>query len=273
MWLEPVRVPQAPARLAHFTLAVQACKVRRWAIAREIKLPLDIAQRDQGGLFDDFFWYISPHWWTNLAADAGAVAPAIVTGAPGVGGVLSFGTGATLNNEVAIYSTNAPFLVANNRPLFAEARIQYAEASTNLANIALALSDSATLSDVLVDGGAGPRTTGNNLLLYKVAGGTVWRANARNGTQVGDNVSTTTAGGTPFTILRIEVKDMSSTQMTVTYSVDGVMLRDAQSGQAINHQLNISGSAALRLGLYAKAGGAFSEVLNVDYLAGYQVRF
>lgn len=234
-------------------------------------MPVELSYREQHGFFDDFFWYISPHLWTSLAADIGVTAPTSASNP--TGGQITTSTGATDNNEVAVYTTNAPFLVANNRPILAEARIQYSEAATSAANVALVLSDSSNLSDVLVDNGGGPRTTGNNILIYKVDGETVWRAAARNGTQSTISQSSTTAGGSAFSILRIEVKDMSTTQVTVTYSVDGVMLRDATTGLVINHQLNISGSANMRAGVYLKAGSATSETLLTDYLAAYQVRF
>ena len=36
-----------------------------------------LKNRDQIELWDDFVWYLSPHVWTNLAADAGVTAFAI----------------------------------------------------------------------------------------------------------------------------------------------------------------------------------------------------
>src|SRR5262245_28287935 len=222
----------------------------------------------------------SDRWWdfenftsgsdgvTSLAADAGATA--VVGDADA--GLLALGTGAVLNNEVMVRSTNELFLIANNRPIYAETRLQYAEANVNNANVAFGLGD-AIGADWLVDGGAGPRTTGMQVMIYKVAGASVWRAQARNGTQVSDQASGTTAGGTTFTTLTVEVKDMSTTQATVTYQVDGVPLRDALTGLMINHQLNLAGSTEMRVGVYAKAGSASAETVNVDYMGASQVRF
>src|SRR5262249_28943672 len=73
---------------------------------------------------------------TSLAADAGSSVAAV----DGAGGLVALATGATLNNECCLRSTQALFQVAANRPLFAEARLQYAEASTNLANVAFGVS-------------------------------------------------------------------------------------------------------------------------------------
>jgi hypothetical protein len=238
-------------------------------MGRELKMPPDVSAREQFGFFDDFFWLISPHLWTNLAADAGVTAFAQSDAA---GGVISGATGATDNNEIAIRTTNEVLLVAAGRPILLEARVQYAEAATNAANVAFGAGD-ALGADWLVDNGAGPRTSGNQVLIYKVDGETVWRAQARNGTGVTTSQSSTTAGGSAYQILRIEVKDMSTTQMTVTYSVDGVILKDSTTGQPINHQLNISGSTEMRVGLYAKAGGATSETVLCDYIGAYQVRY
>lgn len=237
-------------------------------MARAVKMPAFLNQRDQYGVEDDFLWYISPHLWTSLAADVGVTAPAQSDAA---GGVVSGATGVTDNNEIAVRTTNELFLVAANRPIVAECRLQYAEANVNAANVAFGLAD-ALGADLLVDNGAGPKTSGNYVLIYKVDGETVWRASARNGTAVTTSQSATTAGGAAYQTLRVEVQDMSSTQVTVCYYVDNVILKDAVTGLPINHQLNIASSTEMRLGAYLKGGSTTSETLNVDYMGGWQVR-
>src|SRR5262245_37842282 len=119
---------------------------------------------------------------TSLAADAGSSVAAV----DGAGGLVALGTGATLANEAMLRSTQELFLVAMNRPLFGEARIQYAEAATNLANVSFGFGD-AIGADWMPDAGGGPRASGNQVMLYKQSGGTVWRCQARNGTQVLDS--------------------------------------------------------------------------------------
>src|SRR5262245_32211208 len=224
-------------------------------------MPGFLLLRDNFDYWQDFYNFTSgSDGVTSLAADAGSSAAV----ADGAGGVLTLGSGATLNNEAAVRSTQALWLPANNRPVVAEARLQYAEAATNQANVAFGLADAAG-ADLLVDGGAGPKVTGTQALIYKVAGGSVWRCQARNGTQVSDSISGTSAGGSNYTTLRVELKDMSTTQATVTYQVDGVPLRDSLSGLQINHQLNYSGALIMRLICYLKAGSATAEGLALDY--------
>src|SRR5262245_14733088 len=205
-------------------------------MAREVKMPYFLLMRDQFEFWRDFENLTTAQdGLTTLVADAGSSA----AGTDGAGGLLVLGTGGTLNNEAAVRSTNELFIVGNNKVLVAEARIQYAEASTNLANIAFGLGDAAG-ADFLLDGGAGPRTSGNQVLIYKVAGETAWRCQARNGTQFTTTLSGTQAGGAAYQTLRIEIHDMSLTQATVYYQVDGVQLRDPNvSVGGINHQLNL----------------------------------
>jgi len=237
-------------------------------LAREVKQPAFIVGRDG---FDK--------WWDfeNFATGTDGVTSALTAGASALAtdalaGVLTLGTGATANNEAVVRSTQALWQIAFNRPLIAECRLQYAEAAVNQANVAFGLADSTGLGWMQA-ASAGPRASGNQVMIYKQGGGTVWRAQSRNGTQVFDQVSTVTAGGTSYTILRVEVKDMSTTQATVTYTVDGVPLRDAVTGIPFSHSLNLAGSALLRVLAYLNCGSATAEGASIDYFGASQVRF
>src|SRR5215471_7866926 len=238
-------------------------------MGREVKMPVFVLGRDNFDFWRDLENFTTAQdGLTSVLTGAGAAVAAI----DGIGGLVTLTTGGVLANEAILRSTQALWQVAANRPLFAECRLQYAEANVNNANVAFGLAD--TVGTGWMQGaGAGPRTSGNQIMIYKAAGGTSWRAQARNGTQVTDSNSTTAAGGTAFTILRVEAHDMSTTQVVCTYSVDGVPLRDATSGLLISHLLNISGSALLRLLTYVQAGSATGEVATADYLGASQVRF
>lgn len=203
---------------------------------------------------------------TTLVADAGSSA-AVGNGA---NGICALGTGATDNNEAMVRSTNALFLPVANREIYARASLQFTEAATNAANVFFGLASSAG-ADLLVDNGAGPRTSGTVVGIYKVDGGTVWRCVTRNGTTVTDTASTVTAGGSAYATLEVILKDAQNGNMAVTFKVNGNYLKDA-NGLNIVHVLPVSGATVANIAAYVKAGSSSAETLNVDYLYGQQSR-
>lgn len=218
------------------------------------------------GLFDDFLWFVTAHLWTSLAADSGAS-----VAAAGVGGELTLTTGGTDNNEAYAYTASA-FKPAANKPAYLEALCSFAEANTDDANVAFGLASSPG-ANLIVDDGAGMRASGTVIALYKVDGGTVWRFVTRNGSAVTDSVSTTTAGGSAYQKLSIEVLDGGSgLGLTVVPRVDDQLLFDATTRQPVRHTLDVTGIAAAGLFLGAKAGGANSEAPKFDYAGIVQAR-
>jgi len=238
-------------------------------MAREVKLPAFLLMRDNMD-----FWFDFPNFTSgsdgvsSLLTGTGAAAAV----ADSLTGLLVMGTGVVANNSVIVRSTNALYQIANNRPIIAEARLQYAEAAVNQANVAFGVTDTPTAT-WLGDNAGGPKTTGTQVMIYKTAGASNWRAQARNGTAFSDSGSGTTAGGTNYTILRVEVKDMSLTQATCYYSVDGVPLRDALTGLVINHQINLSGALLMDVACMLKCNSTTAEALNLDYMGASQTRF
>ena len=235
---------------------------------RVVDLRDELKLRRAFGFFDDFEWLISPHRWTNLAADVGTTAFAE---GDRESGRLSGATGATDNNEIDIRTTTEPFLVAANRQLIFEARIQYTEANTDDANVMVGFM-SALAADSLVDNGGGVRTTGNSFVIYKIDGGTVWRASSRNGTEVEDTVSVQTAGGTAYQVLTVLIDDWDAgTTARASYYLDGQPLTDSNNNEIV-HTIAIASSTEMNAGAYIKAGGATTETLLIDYIAAYQSR-
>lgn len=236
-------------------------------MANVARFPQSLVEKDNLTFLDQFTHYASGDLWTNLAADVGVTAPNV---GDEVGGVVTMATGATDNNEVGFATTNALFQVAVGKPLWCEGLVRFVEANVDDANVAFGFTD-VFGANLLLDNGGGPKVTGNHFLLYKVDGGTVWRCQSRNGSQVTDSISTATAGGTTYQTLRVEIVELSTTQVDVTYSVDGVRLKDDQ-GRDIVHRVNIAGSLLLDfVPAYIKAGGAISETLKVNYAAPGQV--
>src|SRR6185295_16236132 len=80
------------------------------------------------GLDDDFLWYISPHLWTLVGDGTAAAGDA-------AGGVITLTSGAADENEVYLATTKEVFLIAANKPIEGECRLQYTEVSTNTANV------------------------------------------------------------------------------------------------------------------------------------------
>lgn len=232
-----------------------------------------MAYRRTHFIWDDFQWYISPHLWTSLAADGGT-SLAIATGA---GGILALTTGATDNNETAVKTTNSPFLMAANAPLIYEARIQWTEANTDDANVAVGLCDSAG-ANLLVDDGAGPKTSYSGAMLYKVDGSNVWKFNSSKSTTQTTSTSAIAAGGSAYQVARIEFRPYSTTALWAVPFIDAgdglgmQQLVDATTGIKIKHSVTFASAAAMQPFAYNKAGAANSEVLNVDYIGCAQLR-
>jgi hypothetical protein len=233
-----------------------------------LDLPQTVRERRMYGFFDDFEWYISPHRWTALAADAGA---SVAVGASAAGGTVVLTTGATDNNEAAVATTNSPFKVADDKPLLFEARVQYAEANTDDANLFAGFASGLNGADMLADNGAGPKASFSGAGIYKVDGETTWRCVSSKGASQTLSQSTKTAGGSAAQTLRVEIQPIDAASAQVTFYVDDEPLRDF-AGNLIAHTLAFSGAAAMQAGVAVKAGGALSEVVNVDYLAAYQLR-
>lgn len=215
--------------------------------------------------FRDFENFTTATDGLTSQTDLGPPASTVAAG-DGAGGVVVLTTGALDNNEAAIRSTNELWLAANDKPLYARAALQYTEAAVNAANVFFGFA-SAAGADLLLDNGGGPRASGSIIGIYKVDGGTVWRAQSRNGTTVQDSISTTTAGGVAYQTLEVEVADYDGVTASVTYRVDGQLLKDSQ-GTIIRHTFPYVGATEMNLVAYAKAGTAVSQAVNVDFVYG-----
>lgn len=235
--------------------------------------PIQLEQRRQHTVSDDFMWYISPHMWTSLAADTNAT---VSLDTDGTGGILQIYTGdATDNNEAGVRTTNEPFLFASDKPLIFEARVQFTEINTSAANILVGLYD-ALAANALVDDAGGPKTTFYGAIIYKIDGELVWRCASSVGAYATLGTvtkSTTTSGGSSYQTLRIEALPVTSTTTEITYFVDGVQLRDAND-LPIKHTVTNGNQGTADMGCvaYAKAGGASSLTLQVDYITCSQLR-
>lgn len=236
-------------------------------MANLVRYPEALKTVDSVQIWDDFFWYVTAHQWTSLAADT---TPTLTI--PDVeNGVLRLFTDTTDNNEVAVRSTAELFKFGTNRQIYGRCKLQYSENDTNKANLFFGFQN-AIAANSMVDNGGGVRTSGSNLLIYKIDGGTVWRCQSMcNGTAT-DTISTTTAGGSTAQVLEIEATDWDGVSMQVTFKVDGAYLKDT-NGNVIRHTVAIASATEMHVGVYVKTGGGSGgETVNVDYISAAQNR-
>jgi len=233
------------------------------------RFPAVLGERDTVHVHDDFFWYVTAHQWTSLAADT---TPTLTVG-DAVNGVLALFTDTTDNNEVAVRTTAELFKFGTLRQIYGRGKLQYAENDTNKANVFFGFA-SAIGANLLVDNGAGPRVTGDILAIFKVDGGTAWKCISQtNGTAV-TSTSTTTAGGSAAQVLEIDCVDSDDgVNMIATFKVDGIPLRDSTTGLIIKHTVLIASATEMNGGVYVKTGGgAGGETVNVDTIDFVQTR-
>lgn len=240
-------------------------------MSKILSLPDFIRDRRHFGIESDFNHFVTADDWTSLVADAGTT----IAVNDAVGGRITLTTGATDNNEVNLRSTAEIFLIADNKPLIAEGYFQFTEANTDDANVFFGCGN-AIAANMLVDDGAGLRTTGNYFMFFKLDSDTTttWRVRSRNGTETEVNDTGITAGGTDYQRLRIEIDNEGSggTNVQVKFFIDDLQCRDATTNKPIVHTIAIASSTEMQVGCGNKAGSANSEVLVVDYMGGWQLR-
>ncbi len=230
----------------------------------------NLGMNRQYGFFEDFLEYTSGGLFSDVQADTGAT---VAVDADGEGGVVLLTTGATDNNEAYLFSTQELFLFAANRPLVCEARVQFAEANTDDANVYFGFMD-AIGANALVDDGAGPKSSYSGAVIYKSDGDTLWSVeNSIGSTQkttqlTADNSldgSAKAAGGAAYQVLAIEVNPHGGGSSDISFWIDDVLV-------AKHKDQPYASATQMMVGCGIKAGGANSEVLSVDYINAYQLR-
>jgi hypothetical protein len=225
-------------------------------------------------VWDDFVGTIvTADAWTTLVADVADGGATAIRTIDGAGGILSLATeDATDNDEVGIESTREMFLFANNKPLVFEARVQYAEANTDDANIFVGLCN-APGANLLLDNGGAPVASFSGAAFYKIDGGTRWQvissvATTRNTTDLSATLSldktAKTAGGASYTRLGFSFKPYSSTNGYVDFFIDDV--------HVAQHDFVYTSATEMAIAMGVKNGGANAETLLCDYVFCQQYR-
>jgi hypothetical protein len=214
---------------------------------------------------DDFYQYDATATVGNFAVTQDGTATIAKTDA--AGGVLSIATQPTtpLNNDEAyLHSLSEVFLFAAGKKLWFEAKVKLTEANVDDANIVVGLSDNIA-ADLLVDDGAGLRTTAlDAALFYKVDGSLLWRfGTSNNATQVKNDNVRAYASNTWYTLGFYF--DGTATTSKITPWINGVSYTP--------HSIALSGLEEMHIVFGAKCGANTQiETLLVDYVNVVQLR-
>lgn len=234
-----------------------------------------VHRRDVHGFFDDLEWYVSGHRWNNLASDSGSSVAAL----DAAGGKARITSGGTDNNEATLYCNQETFLFAADKPITFECSALFNDPTSNVANFACGLVNAAGSANLLVDDGAGMKSSFSGAVIYKVDGGTTFKVKCSVGTTNVDTTTneTITANASQISRFRIEIVPFSSTQLEVTYWIDEAndgnwrQLRDS-SNNLIKHTLVYTSATEMHPFVAVKAGSGTSIVADVDYVACFQER-
>lgn len=239
-------------------------------MTKRLMLPASLANKSQVEIFDDFTWYVTAHNFTSVLTDSGTAT--VGDAANGVLAIACSDGSVADNDEGYVKSTAELFKFAADCPILFEAKIQYTEANTDDANVAVGLSD-AVAANTIVDNGAGLKTSGDMLCVFKVDGGTVWKTMYSKGSTQVVNTTTSTAGGSAYQTIRIEWQPVSSTFSEAHFFLDNQPMKDATTNQPIVYRFDYSSSPTeMNAFVGAKNGDTNMETLRVDYIAAVQRR-
>jgi hypothetical protein len=238
---------------------------------KNLVMPDVMLKRQTFGFLDDFDWYVTAHRWTSILTDTGTAAvgdahAGIITLLPSDGTVAD-------EDEAYIKTTNELFLFAVDKPLLFEARIQYAEAATNAANVIAGFA-SAVAANHLQDAGAGPPASYSGAVIFKVDGSTVWQFETSiAGAQI-TTVSNVTAGGAGSHVLRIEVREAGGIMEAVPLIDTGsgmIHLTDTNN-RPIKHTFAPTSATEMNAFIGVKNGTAAQQALTCDYIGAFGAR-
>lgn len=214
---------------------------------------LEIAEQFPGGL---------PAGWTGAGT---------VTALSERGGGISLATTAIDNAVASLTLAAKPFVLAANKPISFAARVQYAEAATNAANVFVGLFSEAVATAV-GDNGAGPPASYSGFGFFKVDGGTRWQVEASVGatqdtteltaSNSADNVAHN-AGGASYVLLEIDVIPKTASKADVHFKMDGVLVKKLVDW-------TYTSIAAMAPVAVVKAGAAAIETLKVNLVKATQ---
>lgn len=233
--------------------------------------PSLMERRDYHYIEEDFNYDIDANEWvaTTGSGDGGSA-----TVGDEVGGVMTLLTNAQDNTEEYLESPNETFKFAANKPLRFRARIQFAEASTNKANVLVGIKD-AVAADTLQDNGAGPASSYSGAVFFKEDGQTLWSVEASIGsTQTTAQLTAAnaldkrarTAGSSSYQWLGIDFYPTGTASAEIVFSIDEVPVYKMVGDFITN-------ATEMQVAFGVKAGAAAAnETLKIDYVSCIQKR-
>lgn len=208
--------------------------------------------------------------WAKTAPNSGT---AVVSDGVGNGLTLTPSTLTTDNDEIYVDRKYETFKPAASRPFFGETRLAYTQGATNAGNICFGFAD-AVGANLLVDDGAGPKTSGSFILFFSKDGGLNW--------WVGVSISTTqtlkeltaaqsldkqahTAGSSSDQTLRIEVMPKANSKADVAFLINGVVVYKIMDW-------DFTSVTDMQAVIGAKNGTTANELPKFYYMSAHQRR-
>jgi hypothetical protein len=240
------------------------------------------------GFHDDFEFYVDTQRWTKVTPDSGTVTAGTTTA---VGGLLTLdpGAGATTDDETYIHTTASLCLIADGKPMIAEASVKWTEADTNKAAVAFGFA-SGVAADFIQDGCVALAASFSGAGICKFKGDLVYSCFSSIGA-----VQTVTKTAIPssngaFHRLRVEIRPLTDTLAEVTFWYDASgpqpgmpftavppvspvsngglqqFLDPTQTkASPIKHIITYTGAAAMQGMLGVKNGSGVKQTLISDY--------
>jgi hypothetical protein len=226
------------------------------------------------GFIDDFQGFL-----TATSTDKYTVVTAVdgtVLQADAAGGVVTIanGTATVADNEDCYLAREAEcFLMAEDKPIIFESRLKFDEVSTNTCNVIAGLTDGVA-ANLLVNDGAGPKTSGSTLAFFKKDGNVNWWVHASlSSTQTSIELTAANsldkvahvAGSTAYQRLGITFKPINSTTAEISFFIDGVHVYKISA-------FTFTSATEMQAVVGCKGGTGAAMAVSLDYLFAYQAR-
>lgn len=217
--------------------------------------------------------YVDGTMWT-AGGDAGGSAAISDSSPP----TMVITTDGDDEDEYFLKSDIEAFKFASNKQCGVSITCTFTEADTDKANIFVGAVD-AVAADLMVDAGAGPKTTASAMGFEKRDGETVWRAFSSVGTTQtstkldADNKNNLTgvaqtAGGATYKRMICIFTSITATDGYIDFFIDDSNGKPVHVAKHKN--IDYSSATDMEVGLYAKAGSANAEALNVRPVGVWQ---
>lgn len=226
--------------------------------------------REQSWVFDHFNEYTDAQLWTKAVAGTGTVTH---EGDAGRSCMKLFCTAA--NDAAVLPTTNELFKFIANKPMVFETRVIFTDVNTDDGHVFFGCANA--LAATTMADSTGAITATDAIGIYKLPDTTVWAFHTEINTSITGlgsattgSVSDTTAGGSAFQVLRIEVVPRSSTVFECRPYVDGVQLKTS-TGTPIMHTVTLGTATDMDFGVMTKSNHANDFNFYCDYLYGAYV--